>query len=90
MQGKYLAFHDALYASHGPINETSTLDIAAKVGLDLERLTKDMADPAIDDAIKKNIVLVETLLISGTPKGITPGLVGLEVLKQMMANARKE
>ena len=93
-QGKYVAFHDTLYTFHGPINETSTLDVAAKVGLDVERLTKDMADPAIDAAIKKNIALAEALLISGTPtfvsrKQITPGLVDLEVLKQMMANERK-
>lgn len=93
-QGKYVALHDALYAFHGPINETSTLDVAAKVGLDVERLKTDMADPAIEAAIKKNIALAEALLISGTPtfvsrKEITPELVDLDVLKRMMANERK-
>ncbi len=62
----------------------------AQVGLDVERLTKDM----LDHAIKKSIALAETQLISGTPTfvsrtGITPELVDLGVLKQMTANARK-
>jgi protein-disulfide isomerase len=93
-QGKYLPFHDALYAFHGPITETSAMEVAAKVGLDIDRLKNDMADPAIDNAIKRNAALAEALGISGTPtfvsrKEITPGLVDLDALKQMMANARK-
>ena len=93
-QGKYTVFHDALYAWQGPINEASTLDIAAKVGLDVDRLKKDMADPAIDAAIKHNLALAEALNISGTPtfitgKEIAPGLVDLNTLKQMIAAARK-
>ena len=93
-QGKYLAYHDALYASHGPITEDSALEVAKTVGVDVEQLKKDMAGPAIDDAIKHNLALAEALGISGTPtfvsrKQITPGLVGLDELKQMMANARK-
>jgi transcription antitermination factor NusG len=51
-------------------------------------------DPAIDAAIKNNLALAEALKISGTPtwvtsKRITPGLVGLDILKQMIAEARK-
>ena len=93
-QGKYSAFHDALYTWQGPINEASTLEIATKVGLDVERLKRDMADPAIDEAIKRNLALAEALRISGTPtfvsrKDIAPGLVDLNTLKQMIAEARK-
>jgi protein-disulfide isomerase len=93
-QGKYLAFHDALYASHGPVTEDSALEVAKAVGVDIDQLKKDMADPAIDEAIKRNLALADALRISGTPtfvsrKQITPGLVGLDVLKQMMASVRK-
>ena len=93
-QGKFVPFHDALYAARGPINESTTLEIAAKVGLDVDRLKADMADPAIDEAIKRNIALAEALHISGMPtfvsrKDITPGLVNLDTLKQMIAEARK-
>jgi protein-disulfide isomerase len=93
-QGKYLPFHDALYAFHEPITEASAIEVAKNVGLDIDQLKKDMADPAIDTAIKNNITLAEALRISGTPtfvsgKEITPGLVDLDALKQMIADARK-
>jgi protein-disulfide isomerase len=93
-QGKYLPFHNALYASHGSITEASALDVAKNVGLDVDRLKTDMADPAIEKAISDNLALAEALRISGTPtcvtaKRITPGLLGLDVLKQMIAEARK-
>ncbi len=93
-QGKYLPFHDALYAFHGPITEASALEVAKNVGLDIDQLKRDMADPAIDTAIKNNIALAEELRISGTPtfvstKQITPGLVDLDTLKQMIVEARK-
>jgi protein-disulfide isomerase len=94
-QGKYLPFHDALYAFHGPITEASTMEVAGNVGLDVDRLKGDMANPAVDAAIKSNIALAEALRISGTPtfvsrRAITPGLVDLDTLKQMVADARKE
>jgi protein-disulfide isomerase len=93
-QDKYAVFHNALFAAHGPITEASTLDIAKSVGLDIGRLKTDMADPAIEAAISRNIALAEALRIAGTPtfvtsKGITPGQVGLDTLKQMIADARK-
>jgi protein-disulfide isomerase len=93
-QGKYLPFHNALYASHGPITEASAMEAANNVGLDVNRLKTDMADPAIEKAINDNLALAEALRISGTPtwvtlKHITPGLVGLDALKQMIADVRK-
>jgi protein-disulfide isomerase len=94
-QGKYGPLHDALYAFHGPITESSAMEVAKNAGVDVDQLKRDMADPAIDEAIKRNIALAAALGISGTPtfvsrKVITPGLVSLDVLKQMMANVRKE
>ncbi len=93
-QGKYLAFHDALYAAHGPITEAATIEVARSVGLDVDRLKTDMADPEIDAAIKSNLALAEALQISGTPtwvtpNRVTPGLVGLDALKAMIKDERK-
>jgi protein-disulfide isomerase len=93
-QGKYAIFHDALFAWHGRITEVSTMEVATSVGLDLDRLKKDMADPAIETAIKSNLALAEALRITGTPtfvsgKDIAPGLVDLETLKRMITAARK-
>jgi protein-disulfide isomerase len=92
-QGKYLAFHKAMMAYKGQITEGSSLEIAAQVGLDVERLKKDMEDPKIDEAIKRNVALAEALRISGTPtfiagKEILRGLADADTMKQLIDSAR--
>jgi protein-disulfide isomerase len=92
-QGKYLAFHKAMMSYKGQITESSTLEVAAEVGLDVERLKKDMEDPAIDDAINRNRALAGALRISGTPtfiagKEILRGLVDVDTIKQVIASVR--
>lgn len=87
-QGKYLAFHQALMTYDGRIIEASTLEIAADVGIDVERLKTDMRDPAIDAAIKRN-----ALRIGGTPsfvvgKEVVRGLVDEATMKLLIASAR--
>jgi protein SCO1/2 len=94
-QGKYLAFHDAMFAHPGAIAESSALEIAAQVGLDVERLKKDMQDRAIDAAIKRNLALADALHISGTPtfvagQQVHPGLVDADGMKSLIAAARGE
>jgi protein-disulfide isomerase len=94
-QGKYVAFHSAMMTYKGQIAEGSTLEIAAQVGLDVEQLKRDMADPAIEAAIQSNFDLADALRVSGTPtfvsgKQITRGLVDLEVMTQLIAAARQE
>ncbi|MEJ6846841.1 DsbA family protein [Sinorhizobium fredii] len=92
-QGKYLAFHKAMMAYQGRITETSSLEVAANVGLDVEQLKQDMKDPAIDEIIKRNIALAQALRISGTPsfvvgKEIVRGLTDASSLKRLIASAR--
>ncbi|MBP2238817.1 protein-disulfide isomerase [Sinorhizobium kostiense] len=92
-QGKYLAYHQAMMSYEGRITETSRLDVAANVGIDVERLKKDMQDPAINAAIKRNIALAEALRIGGTPsfvvgKEVVRGLVDEATMKRLIASAR--
>jgi protein-disulfide isomerase len=94
-QGKYLAFHDAMLAHPGAITEGSAIEIAGRVDLDVERLKKDMQDPVIDAAIKRNLALADALHISGTPtfvagKEIHPGLVDADGMKSLIAAVRGE
>jgi protein-disulfide isomerase len=94
-QGKYVAFHSAMMTYKGQISESSTLEIAAQVGLDVEQLKRDMADPAIEAEIRSNFELADALRISGTPtfvsgKQTTRGLVDLETMAQLIAAARAE
>ena len=91
-QGKYLEFHRAMMTHAGAITETSVLEIAGSVGIEVDRLKADMADPAIDEVLARNLALAGDLGIKGTPtfvtpKEIIPGLVGPEVLTKALAAA---
>ncbi|WP_203561229.1 DsbA family protein [Jiella pacifica] len=92
-QGKYEPFHEAMMAYSGSIDESSTLEIAAQVGLDIEQLKQDMQDPPIEEAIGRNLALAQALRITGTPTFIVGdeiirGLVDAATLERIIANAR--
>lgn len=94
-QGKYDAFHKALMALKGQIDEAAVYKVAGSVGLDLDRLKKDMAAPDIDRMLKANANLADALDIRGTPgfvvgNEIVPGAIDLQSLKALIADARKK
>jgi|SRR6266567_2174458 len=66
-QGKYLAFHDGLMKLRGTADEKKALEVAASVGLDLDRLRTDMEAPAILALVQRNLDLARALRINGTP-----------------------
>lgn len=76
----------------GRITESSSLEVAARIGIDVERLKKDMEDPAIDATIKRNIALAGALRIGGTPSfvvgdDVVRGLADESTLKRLIASA---
>jgi protein-disulfide isomerase len=94
-QGKYAAFHDAMMAVKGRIDDAAVFKTAASVGLDIDHLKRDMKDPAIDAALNRNISLAETLDIRGTPgfvvgKTIVAGAISLDDLQKLIAEVRKK
>jgi protein-disulfide isomerase len=94
-QGKYDALHRALMSTKGQLDEATVLKVAQSVGLDSERLKRDMAAPEIDRALKANLQLAEALDIRGTPgfvigDEIVPGAIDLETLKGLIAAARRK
>ena len=91
--GKYAAFHDALLANKGTLDNDKTLEIARLFGLNPAKLQKESADPAITANIQADLDLSRTLGIDGTPtfvvgNTIIPGVVSLDDLKQAVADAR--
>jgi protein-disulfide isomerase len=93
-QGKYDAFHRAMMATKGQINDQTVMDVAGSVGLDIVQLKRDMSSPEVDKTLKADLALADALDISGTPafivgNTIIPGAVGLDDLKQAIADARK-
>jgi len=95
LQGKYEPLHNAMMAAKGQITEEVVYRLAGSVGLDVDRLKRDMTDPEIDRALSANRSLAKALDLRGTPgfvigDHIIPGAVDLDALKTMVADARKQ
>jgi protein-disulfide isomerase len=68
-QGKYPAFHKAMYDIGKP--DPQTIEAAAKAaGLDLDRARKFAADPRLEAEIERNMNLARQLGFSGTPSWV--------------------
>ena len=69
------------------------MEIAREVGLDAKQLRADMQDPALQEAIGRNLQLANALGITGTPsfiigEEVVPGAVDLRTLQSLIARAR--
>jgi predicted DsbA family dithiol-disulfide isomerase len=49
------------------VDEGRVLQVAERLGLDVEKLKKDMAAPEVQSVIDRNMKLAEALGIQGTP-----------------------
>lgn len=67
LQGKYLPFHNALMKADTPLTDDQVIEIAKKVGLDINKLKADLNSAAITDQLKNNMKLAESLSLPGTP-----------------------
>ena len=87
-QGKYRAFHDALYAA-GPVSAETIAASARAAGVDLSHAD----DQAIDAEIARNMETASKLGLTGTPSWIIgdrvlSGAMPLEELQKAVAEAR--
>ena len=92
-QGKYDAFHRAMMAATGHIDEGVIYKVAASAGLDVDRLKQDAKSPDVDKAVSANLDLGNSLGIDGTPgfivgDQIVDGAMPLSQLQQLIATAR--
>jgi protein-disulfide isomerase len=91
-QGGYRDLHFALMDAED-LSKESILDIAEGVGLDPDRLARDMESPEIQQEIERNYALANELGIEGTPAFVVgdeliPGAVDQARLKELIENAR--
>lgn len=92
-QGKYDAFHNALFAAGRP--DPATIEaVATQVGLDMARARQVMADPRIEAELRRNIELAQKLGFKGTPSWVVgdtvlQGAIPKEDLNRVIAEARK-
>jgi protein-disulfide isomerase len=93
-QGKYNELHLALLGHKGSLTDDTVYQIAKDTGLDMDKLKKDMEDPAVAQIINKNRALAQDLDIEGTPAlvigdTLVPGAIGKDKLVELVKQARK-
>ncbi|MDF2984203.1 MAG: DsbA family protein [Devosia sp.] len=89
----YWAFHQALFTSRGQVDKAVALKAAADLGLNPIALEMGMKTPRVDQVIEESYRIADRLKITGTPTfiigdEIIPGAIGLDALKQRIANMR--
>ncbi len=93
LQGKYWPFHRALLAAEGRVDAGRVMKIARDIGIDTDRLTKDMMSADISKMLQINNDLAGKLGINGTPAFIIgdqlyPGAIEASQLLAIVAEAR--
>lgn len=96
-QGKHLEFHKALMAQQARLNDTTIRMAADKVGVDWERLERDLEsrNKEIGQLLSRNGAQAAQLGFIGTPALLigryrVPGAVNLPRLREIVALAREE
>lgn len=93
-QGKYEEFHWAMMSAKGQAAEASVLRVAREVGLDVDRLRRDMETPEVDEHIATSMRLTQLLGFNGTPSfvigdALVPGFVEQSKLEEFVSAARE-
>jgi protein-disulfide isomerase len=92
-QDKYEDLHFALMSVAGKLTKEAAFKVAEQVGLDMDQLRRDMEDPAIEQALQRNLALAQALQIKGTPAfiigdQIVPGAIDMPSLRQLVDQTR--
>ena len=92
-QGKYPQFHQAMLAMRGKAEQASVLRVAREVGLDVERLQRDMQSRRITAQIDRSLALADEIGLVGTPSFIAGdravfGYLSKADLAELVAEAR--
>jgi protein-disulfide isomerase len=90
---KYLEFHQKLLGGRGPADNAHALAVAKEVGLDMDRLQKDMKSPEVDKTLQQDFKLAEALGLNGTPSyvigdNVVVGAIGIKGLQENINTAR--
>jgi protein-disulfide isomerase len=90
---KYLEFHTKLLGGRGQADKARALAVAKEVGLDMNRLEKDMASPEVKATLQEDLKLADALGLNGTPSyvigsDVVVGAIGLPGLEEKVNTAR--
>jgi protein-disulfide isomerase len=92
-QGQYIPFQEALMQLKEDPTEAVLRQVASTVGVDWDRLHRDMDDPAIRDRLRANVMLGKKIQVQGTPAlvigdQLIPGAVDSAMLEALITQAR--
>ncbi|WP_074457917.1 DsbA family protein [Candidatus Synechococcus spongiarum] len=92
-QDQYQAFHRALMDLPGEATEANVVSTARTLGLDVEKLRRDMTAPEVDAHLERSDQLARALSITGTPafvvgNTLVPGFTSLERLQELVQQSR--
>jgi len=90
---KYLDFHTKLLGGRGQADKARALGVAKEVGLDMNRLEKDMTSTEVNETLQETFKLAEALGLNGTPSyvigsDVVVGAIGLAGLQGKVSTAR--
>ena len=93
-EDKYLELHQGLMTAEGRMSLERFEEIAAGLGMDVEKIRAKMDDEDIQAALEQNNALTKALYIEGTPsfvigKSVVRGWPGPEKFEQMVEDAKK-
>jgi protein-disulfide isomerase len=95
LQGdKFWQFHTKLLGNHGPVAKAEALAVAREMGVDMDKLAKDMSSPNAEAGIIEVAHLADALQITGTPsfvvgQEVVIGAVGYDQLKEKLDSVHK-
>jgi protein-disulfide isomerase len=95
LQGdRFWDFHYKLLEMHGPIGKKEALAVAKEMGVDMDRLEKDMASAEVGAGLKETMAMADDLQINGTPTfvvgdSVVVGAVGYDELKSKIDAVHK-
>ena len=91
---RFWDFHNKLLSTHGPVGKAEALAVAREMGLDMNRLAKDMESPEIATGLQNVMAMADSLQINGTPsfvvgQEVVVGAVGYDQLKEKIDAVHK-
>src|SRR5580693_79450 len=91
---KFWAFHNKLLAMHGAIGKAEALSVARDLGLDMDKLNKDMESEEVETGLREVMTMADSLQINGTPsfvvgQEVVVGAVGYDELKGKLDSVHK-
>ena len=91
---RFWQFHQKLLGMHGPVGKNEALAVAKEMGVDMDRLNKDIASPEAKASIEEVMRMADALQINGTPsfvvgQEVVIGAVGYDQLKDKIDSVHK-